>query len=128
MYKKVFDLPGASNLQESSEIFEYKKREIINVKILQTYLEPVLSELPTSLEVYRFKNASKNYLGSFNPLDTDPIVWQKYITALFGNSNPNKEKLETGEKTGLWSSIIKVKKRVQTTLSKSSAYRSQIDR
>ncbi|WP_422444294.1 hypothetical protein [Thermoanaerobacterium sp. DL9XJH110] len=140
-------LPGASNHQESAEIFEHKKQEIINIRILQTYLGPVLCEQPTSLEVYRFKNASKNFLGSLNASEINPIRWQKYITALFGKNNPEqkllervkqvlfgkvkvkKEKLETGEKAGHWSSIIKVKKtRVQTTLSKSSAYRSQIDR
>lgn len=137
-------LRGTTSQEESNALFDYKKKQLLNAKKIQAVLHEVLSDLPSTSAVVKFKSASKDILGTLDNKQIEPSKWKQYINLLFGKYNPKKEvldrvrmvlfgkvktrkqKFDTGEEAGRWANTMKVKKRVTTTLSDSEAYHSKI--
>lgn len=140
--KRFIIFGDAQTQEESNAIFDRQIRKREAAKSLQ-YLLPKILEIPTAHELNRFRHSSKFILGSLDNLTTPPYVWNEYIRLLFGVNKPKKEIIQkvstvlynpkavrikrltmsTGQKEGQWADKIKSKSRVETSLSRSSAYR-----
>lgn len=121
-------------------------KDIISGLEAKELLPYVLEDVPEMKYIKAFRDRVKDILGNINSsLQVDPTIWNKFITDLLGEKNgngwakklerikmaiffPNKIKtkrlrLETGQSAGHWANHGRRRARVETTLSKSEAYK-----
>lgn len=149
--RKFLILNGAGNSEESWEIFSAKARQVALFQDLRLITRAILIDIPNAMDVARFRRLAAEALGLGNVSDLnncierknwelflsntlgpkkDDITWKKDMEriklALFSPKDIKVIKtkdFDSGQSIGKWANKGRRKTRIETTLSRSAAYR-----